>query len=64
MQRYWKFLENVIETENQTKVQDICLHFEKIRHPRRTQYHACNDRLDLMSNHSAADNWMRTGFKG
>ena len=28
----------------------------------RTQYYACNDRLNLMSNYSTADNKMRTGF--
>ena len=45
--------------EYQTKVQLCWLHFEKNRHPWRTQYHACNDRLSLMSNHFTADNKMR-----
>ena len=44
--------------ENQTKVQRFILHFW---HPWRTQCDACNDQLNLMSNHFTADG-MRTGF--
>ena len=47
--------------ENQTKVQVFCLHFDKIWHPWRTQYHACNNRF-IMSNYFTADIGIRTGF--
>ena len=47
-----------LQVENQTKVHDFLLHVEQIW---RTQYHACNDRLNLRSSHFTADNGMRNG---
>ena len=52
----------MLRAKTQTKVHDFVCTLKKNRHSWRTQYYACIDRLNLMSDHSTADNGVRTGF--